>query len=78
MGNLTAELLNVTVYSTKPDVNLATLLAHARKNKILLHLLRALDIRVMLREQQELDLSDRGSSHILKSVNGLLSMRSSS
>jgi hypothetical protein len=56
MGSLTAELLNATVYSTKPDVNLATLLAHARKNKILLHLLRALNIEGPLREQQELSI----------------------
>jgi hypothetical protein len=56
MGSLTAELLNATVYSTKPDVNLTTLLAHARKNKILLHLLRALNIESPLREQQELSI----------------------
>jgi hypothetical protein len=56
MGSLTAELLNATVYSTKPDVDLATLLAHARKNKILLHLLRALNIEGPLREQQELSI----------------------
>jgi hypothetical protein len=54
MGSLTAELLNAAVYSTKPDVNLTTLIAHARKNKILLHLLRALNIEGSLREQQEL------------------------
>jgi hypothetical protein len=54
MGSLTAELLNAAVYSIKPDVNLATLLAHARKNKILLHVLRALNIEGPLREQQEL------------------------
>jgi hypothetical protein len=56
MGSLTAELLNATVYSTKPDVNLTTLLAHARKNKILLHLFRALNIESPLREQQELSI----------------------
>jgi hypothetical protein len=54
MGSLTAELLNATVYSTKPDVDLATLLALARKNKILLHLLRTYNIEGPLREQQEL------------------------
>jgi hypothetical protein len=54
MGSLTAELLNAAVYSTKPDVNLATLLIHARKNKILLHVLRALNIEGPLREQEEL------------------------
>jgi hypothetical protein len=56
MGSLTAELLKAAVYSTKPDVNLATLLAHARKNKILLHMLRALNIEGPLRDQQELSI----------------------
>jgi hypothetical protein len=56
MGSLTAELLKAAVYSTKPDVNLATLLAHARKNKILLHVLRALNIEGPLRNQQELSI----------------------
>jgi hypothetical protein len=56
MGSLTAELLKAAVYSTKPDVNLATLLAHARKNKILLHVLRALNIEGPLRDQQELSI----------------------
>jgi hypothetical protein len=54
MSSLTTKLLNAVVYSTKPDVNLAALLYHARKNKILLHLLRTYNIEGLLREQQEL------------------------
>jgi hypothetical protein len=53
MNSLTAKLLNVAVYGAEQDVNLALLLAHARKNKILLHLLRALNVQGNLREQQE-------------------------
>jgi len=56
MSSLTTKLLNAAVYSTKPDVNLATLLSHARKNKILLHLLRTYNIEGPLREQQELNI----------------------
>jgi hypothetical protein len=56
MGSLTTKLLNAAVYSTKPDVNLAALLTHARKNKILLHLLRTYNIEGTLREQQELSI----------------------
>jgi hypothetical protein len=54
MSSLTTKLLNAAVYSIKPDVNLAALLSHARKNKILLHLLRTYNIEGPLREQQEL------------------------
>jgi hypothetical protein len=54
MSSLTTELLNAAVYSTKPDVNLAALLSHARKNKILLHMLRTYNIEGPLRERQEL------------------------
>jgi hypothetical protein len=53
MNGITTKLLNAAVYSTKPDVNLASLLTHAGKNKILLHLLRSLNIEGPLREQQE-------------------------
>ena len=53
MNSLTTELLNVTVYGAEPNVNLAILLSHARRNKILLHLLRALNIQGSIRKQQE-------------------------
>jgi len=57
MNRLTAKLLNLVIYGAKPNDDLSTLLIHARKNKILLHLLRALNIRNSLREQQELAMS---------------------
>jgi hypothetical protein len=50
---LTEKLLNVVVYGVEPDANLAYLLTHARKNKILLHLLKVLNVQGSLREQQE-------------------------
>jgi len=53
MNSLTTELLNAVVYGAEPNVDLAILLSHARKNKILLHLLRVLNIQGNLREQQE-------------------------
>ena len=53
MERLTATLLNVIVYGTKPNVNLDRLLTHARKNKVLLHLLRVSNIQGSLREWQE-------------------------
>jgi len=53
MNRLTAKLLKVVVYGAELDVNIAPLLNHARKNKILLHLLRALNSQGSLREQQE-------------------------
>ena len=53
MSRLTARLLNTVVNGAKPDVNLDLLLTHAGKNKILLHLLRALNIQESVREQQE-------------------------
>jgi hypothetical protein len=56
MSSLTTKLLNATVYITKPDINLAALLSHARKNKILLHLLRTYNVEGPLREQQELSI----------------------
>jgi hypothetical protein len=56
MNSLTTKLLNAAVYCTKPDVNLASILSHARKNKILLHLLRTYNIEGALREQQELSI----------------------
>jgi hypothetical protein len=56
MNNLTEKLLRVVVCGANPDVNLAILLTHAKKNKMLLHLLRALNIEGPLREQQELDI----------------------
>ena len=52
-NNLTTQLLNVAVYGAKLNVNLAILLSHARKNKILLYLLRALNIQGSIRKQQE-------------------------
>jgi hypothetical protein len=70
MGSLTAELLNAAVYSTKPDVNLATLLIHARKNKILLHVLRALNIEGPLREQEELGI--RKMVEVVRTLSKLL------
>jgi hypothetical protein len=53
MNGLTARLLNAVVNCAKPDVNLDLLLTHDGKNKILLHLLRALNIQGSVREQQE-------------------------
>jgi hypothetical protein len=53
MNGLTARLLNAVVNGAKPDVSLDLLLIHAGKNKILLHLLRALNIQGSMREQQE-------------------------
>ena len=53
MEKLTATLLNVIVCGAKPNVRSDRLLTHARKNKVLLHLLRVLDIQGPLREQQE-------------------------
>jgi hypothetical protein len=53
MNGLTARLLNAVVNGAKPDVNLDLLLTHAGKNKILLHLLRALNIQGSIRERQE-------------------------
>jgi len=53
MERLTATLLNVIVYGAKPSVNLDRLLTHARKNKVLLHLLRILNIQGSLQKQQE-------------------------
>jgi len=70
MGRLTAKLLNATVYGAESDVNLAPLLTHARKNKILLHLLRALDIQGSLREQQELGL--RKVIEVVQTISKLL------
>jgi len=58
MNSLTAKLLRVVACGANPDVNLAVLLTHAKKNKILLHLLRALNIEGPLREQQELGISE--------------------
>jgi len=57
MNKLTARLLNAVVNGAKPDVSLDLLLTHAGKNKILLHLLRALNIQVSIRKQQELGIS---------------------
>jgi len=57
MNELTARLLNAVVNGAKPDVSLDLLLTHAGKNKILLHLLRALNIQGSMREQQELGIS---------------------
>jgi hypothetical protein len=53
MKGLTAKLLDVTVYGAEPNDDLAPLLIHARKNKILLHLLRVLNIQGSIRERQE-------------------------
>jgi len=53
MNGLTAKLLDVAVYGAEPDDDLALLLIHARKNKILLHLLRVLNIQGSIRERQE-------------------------
>jgi len=53
MNGLTAKLLNVAVYGAEPNDDLVPLLIHARKNKILLHLLRVLNIQGSIREQQE-------------------------
>jgi len=57
MNELTARLLNAVVNGAMPDVSLDLLLIHAGKNKILLHLLRALNIQGSIRKQQELDIS---------------------
>jgi len=57
MNGLTAKLLDVAVYGAEPDDDLAPLLIHAGKNKILLHMLRALNIQGSLRERQELGMS---------------------
>jgi len=57
MNGLTARLLNAVVNGAKPDVNLDPLLTHAGKNKILLHLLRALNIQGSMRERQESSIS---------------------
>jgi len=57
MNELTARLLNAVVNGAKPDVSLDLLLTHAGKNKILLHLLRALNIQGSIRKQQELGIS---------------------
>jgi len=54
MEGLTAELLNAVAYGAKPSFDLAPLLTHARKNKVLLHAIRALNVQSHLREQQEL------------------------
>jgi hypothetical protein len=54
MNGLTEKLLRVVVCGANTDANLAILLTHAKKNKMLLHLLRALNIEGPLREQQEL------------------------
>jgi len=53
MNGLTAKLINAIFNSAKPDIDLDLLLTHAVKNKILLHLLRALNIQGSMREQQE-------------------------
>jgi hypothetical protein len=53
MNELTARLLNAVVNGAKPDVSLDLLLIHAGKNKILLHLLRVLNIQGSIRGQQE-------------------------
>jgi len=53
MNGLTAKLLDVAVYGAEPDDDLAPLLIHAGKNKILLHLLRVLNIQGSIRERQE-------------------------
>ena len=50
---LTIMLLNAIVYGIKPTIDLDRLLTHARKNKVLLHLLRVLNIQGSLREWQE-------------------------
>jgi len=53
MSGLTAKLLNAVVNGAKPDIDLDLLLTYAGKNKILLHLLRALNIQGSIRERQE-------------------------
>jgi hypothetical protein len=53
MSGLTAKLINAIVNGAKPDIDLDLLLTHAGKNKILLHLLRALNIQGSMRGQQE-------------------------
>jgi len=58
MNGLTAKLLDVAVYGAEPDDDLASLLTHAGKNKILLHLLRALNIQGSVRKQQESAMSN--------------------
>jgi len=44
MNGLAAKLLDVAVYGAEPNDDLAPLLIHARKNKVLLHLLKVLNI----------------------------------
>jgi len=44
MNGLAAKLLEVAVYGAEPNDDLAPLLIYARKNEILLHLLRVLNI----------------------------------
>jgi hypothetical protein len=53
MTGLTAKLLDAVINRTKPDINLDLLLTHAGKNKILLQLLRVLNIQGSIRGQQE-------------------------
>jgi hypothetical protein len=57
MNGLTAKLINAIFNSAKPNIDLDLLLTHAVKNKILLHLLRALNIQGSMREQQESGIS---------------------
>ena len=56
VGGLTAELLNAIACGAEPRADMALLLAHARKNKVLLHALRALNVQGYVREQQELSM----------------------
>jgi len=58
MNGLTGKLLNMAVYGAEPDDDLAPLLTHTGKNKILLHMLRALNVHGSLREQQESAMSE--------------------
>ena len=74
MNELTAKLLNVAVYGAEPDDDLAPLLIHAGRNKILLHMLRVLNIQGSLREQQESAISKviqviQALSKLLKNYN---------
>lgn len=69
MKKLTAMLLNMIVCDVKPNVNLNQLLIHASKNKVLLHLLRILNIQGSLREVQESDMGRvRRTVHVLSKL----------
>ena len=57
MNGLAAKLLDVAVYGAEPNDDLVPLLIHARKNKILLHLLRVLNVQGSIWERQESALS---------------------